>query len=100
MKQLYKLLYNCNIFIKIICFYLRLSDFYAVRPSAFFIAQNTTEKPYKQARQPVRHTYNAHTRPRFFLQLNAIPKTQPPPRTPKSKQPETIYIYKYSTMLI
>lgn len=28
----------------------------------------------------------------FFLQLNAIPKTQPPPRTPKSKQPEAIYI--------
>ena len=28
----------------------------------------------------------------FFLQLNAIAKTQPPPRTPKSKQPEAIYI--------
>ena len=116
MKQLYKLLYNCNIFIKIICFYLRLSDFYAVRPSAFFIAQNTTEKPYKQAQNPRQEKHPNATRNHarqpsaipitptparaFFLQLNAIPKTQPPPRTPKSKQPETIYIYKYSTMLI
>ena len=50
--------------------------------------KSTRTQHRNHARQPVRHTYNAHTRPRFFLTIKRNTKNTTAAQNAENKQPE------------